>query len=314
MLLALAFIPVLLLIHALRPKPSRIEVTGLYLWQEVLKERSVHVRFKRFRRNLPLLLQILIVILTSLAMAGPVRLYATSQEGDMILVVDTSASMKTRAGNATRFDLAKEKAIDLIDRRSSGRRVLIIEAGRKPVLNCGFLTDTKRLRQHIQDLQAADTSGSMEAAVYLALSFVDPKRNDTVYLVTDGAGGDLSALLKLHPLLKPIIVSGGENSVGITKFEFRQQPGRTTDFEILLEVKHFIPAPVECPIRISIGGSVIADTRIAFEGIEKKLLIFPYSGPVAGIARASVNIDDDFMIDNTAYLSFSPRKDIWVSI
>jgi len=38
-LLLLGLIPILILIHSLRPKPRQVEVTNLFLWQEALKER-----------------------------------------------------------------------------------------------------------------------------------------------------------------------------------------------------------------------------------------------------------------------------------
>ena len=118
---ALGLIPVLLLLHLLRPKPQQIDVTNLFIWQEILKERGQRVAFKRLRKNLPLLLQILLIILGTLALARPVWFYFSPQKGDMILVIDTSASMKTRLNSGTRFDLAREKSpgIDRPTRRST---------------------------------------------------------------------------------------------------------------------------------------------------------------------------------------------------
>ncbi len=145
MLITLGAIPVLILIHALKPKPRRIDVTNLFLWQEVLKERSSHLTFERVKKNLPLLLQILMVILAALALARPTWMVFTAKQGNMILVIDTSASMKTKSGHesgpGTRFDLAREKAFELIERREPDQKMLIVEAGSKPVVKTGFLDD-----------------------------------------------------------------------------------------------------------------------------------------------------------------------------
>ncbi len=98
---ALSLIPMLILLHLLRPKPQQIEVTNLFLWQEILKERGQRVAFKHLRKNPPLLLQILLVILGVLALARPIWFYFSSKKGEMILVIDTSASMKTRLSSGT---------------------------------------------------------------------------------------------------------------------------------------------------------------------------------------------------------------------
>ncbi len=72
--LLLGLIPVLILIHSLKPKPGLVPVTNLFLWQAVLKEKKGGIRIERLTRNLSLLLQILAVILASRALGGPVWL------------------------------------------------------------------------------------------------------------------------------------------------------------------------------------------------------------------------------------------------
>jgi hypothetical protein len=312
MLIALGLIPVLLLIHALRPKPKQVDVTNLFLWQEILRERGGSMTLKRIKNNLPLLFQILIVILGALALARPVWWYFTQHKGDMILVVDTSASMKTQVASDTRFDLAKEKALELIDQRENNQKILIIEAGSEPILKSGFLEDTTQARNLVKSIKPSDAPGTLEKAIYLALSFVDPAEDDTIYLITDGAGSDFLKLLQIHHKITPIIVSGGEKNIGITKFEFRQDLDYYNVYEIMLEVKNFTTDPIECPIHLSIDGTTIVDTQITFDALEEQLLIFPYSGLITGIAKAELEIKDDFTVDNAAYLSLNTSKDIWV--
>lgn len=312
MLAVLGIIPVLILIHFLQPKPKPIEVTNLFLWQELLSERTRNISLKQLKKTLPLLFQILLVILAALALASPVWLYFTPKKGDLILIVDTSASMKTKRTSGTRFDLAREKTLELIDQKEGNQKVLLIEAGSEPTLKSGFLEDPTQAKDLVKSLEPSDVPGKLEKAIYLALSFVDPSKDDTIYLVTDGAGCDFSRLLQIHPKIVPILISGGEKNIGITKFEFRQEIDYQDQYEIMVEVKNFTPDPIDCPIRLSIDKFTIVDTRIALEALEKKLLVFPYSGLITGIARAELDIDDDFSVDNAAYLSFSTSKDIWV--
>ena len=70
MLITLGLIPILILIHTLKPKPKQVEVSNFFLWQAVLKERSRNLSFERLQRNLPLILQIALVILAALALAN----------------------------------------------------------------------------------------------------------------------------------------------------------------------------------------------------------------------------------------------------
>jgi hypothetical protein len=80
----------------------------------------------------------------------------------------------------------------------------------------------------------------------------------------------------------------------------------------MLEIKNFNPTRIECPVLLAIDNAIIFDNAITLDAYEKKLLIFPYSGLITGIAKAILEIDDDFAIDNHAFLSLNASKDIWV--
>lgn len=51
MLAVLGLIPILLLIHTLKPKPRQVDVSNLFLWQEVLRERSSQLTFERLKKE-----------------------------------------------------------------------------------------------------------------------------------------------------------------------------------------------------------------------------------------------------------------------
>ena len=314
MLMLLGLIPVLILIHTLKPKPTEIEVTNLFLWQEVLKERSRNITLKRLMKNLPLLLQILIVILAAVALAKPVWTYLVAQKGDMVFIVDTSASMRTQTASGNRLDKAKQQATALIDDGSDDQKILIIEAGSEPQIQSGFVESKSRAKEIINSLMVTDAPGNIEKAVYLALSFVDPSKEDVIYLVTDGAGTrtDIKRVLQAHPQIVPVGITGGGANMGITKFEFRQEMLRKNHYEIMLEVKNFSKDAIACPVQLSIDKTAIFNTRLNFEAFEKKLLIFPYSGLITGMAKARLDIDDALAADNRAYLSLNTTQDVWV--
>jgi Ca-activated chloride channel family protein len=311
-LLLLGIIPILILIHSLRPKPKQVEVTNLFLWRQAIKEKRGGLRIKKLTNNLPLLFQILAVILASIALANPVWTYTSHVKGDTIVVLDTSASMKTRTASGVRFDQARKEALRLIDELPGESRMLIIEASSNPILRSPFSDDKKRLKQVIEDIQPSDVPGQIEKAFYLALSFVDPERDDLTYIITDGAGGDLEKLPRTHQMVRTVLVSGGEKNIGITKFEFRQELDLEDQYEILLEVKNFNPHPVLCPIRLTLDEKIVIKKTIGLKALEKKLLIFPHSGLTTGVAQATLELNDDFPIDNNAYAVLNASNDIWV--
>ncbi len=311
-LLLLGLIPILILIHSLKPRPQMVEVTSLFLWEEALRERSGGFRIHRIIRNLPLLLQILAVLLAVLALANPIVPYRSVLQGDVILVLDTSASMRTVGPMGIRFDMAKREALKLIDQIPEGRKMLVLEAGSKPGLKSPFSGDRKRLKQVIQSIQPTDAPGDMKKALYLAMSFMDPERNDKVLFITDGASQDFERGGRLHSRMEPVLIPGGSQNVGITKFEFRRCLGNQERYEILLEIKNFNPNAILCPLRLSLDGKTLLTRTVGLKAGEKKLLIFPYSGLMVGVAEVILDLEDDFPTDNRARAVLRSSEDIWV--
>ena len=58
----LAFVPVLLVLHALRYRRRDVQVSTLFLWESVAREAQGSLGLRRLVQNLPLLLQILLVL------------------------------------------------------------------------------------------------------------------------------------------------------------------------------------------------------------------------------------------------------------
>ena len=309
----LGFIPLLIIIHNLRSRPKQLIVTNLFIWREIISERNRGLRLRYLIwRNLPLLLQILIIILLSLALAKPVSLVGSQQNGDIILVLDTSASMKTLTESGTRFDRAKVEALKIVDQLSSERNTLIIEAGNEPKIVSGFSSDKSRLRDIIDQSQPTDAPGNVLKAIDVAFSFVDPVKDDRVVLISDESSRRLEDVSFMHQTISPILITGGENNVGITKLEFRQRFDSEDAYEILLEVKNFNPHPILCPVHLTLDGTTIFRETLGLTSFEKRLIIVPYSGLFAGTIEARLQIDDDFPIDNSAYSVLSESQDIWV--
>src|SRR5688572_31752218 len=141
-LLSLVAIPILLALHLLRPRRRRVVVSTTTLWQAALREREQAHGFRRLLRNLSLLLLLAAALALGLALGGPQWPASAGAAGDTVLVLDVSASMKTRSGlGTTRFDQALAEAARLVDALPRDGRMLVMTSGRQAVLRTGFESD-----------------------------------------------------------------------------------------------------------------------------------------------------------------------------
>jgi hypothetical protein len=94
---ALGFIALaipIIIFYMLRLRRQPAPISSLLLWQRVLQDHEANAPWQRVRRNLLLLLQLLLLALLVLALARPFRTVEAKVQGNIILLIDASASMQ----------------------------------------------------------------------------------------------------------------------------------------------------------------------------------------------------------------------------
>src|ERR1041384_3249060 len=82
----------LIVFYFLKLKRPRLELPSLALWRQVISDQRVNSPFQKFRRNLLLLLQILLLSLLVLAAMQPYWRGDLADAKYLPILIDTSAS------------------------------------------------------------------------------------------------------------------------------------------------------------------------------------------------------------------------------
>ena len=98
---------------------------------------------------------VLLAVVVSVALADPRWVTRAVEDEDVVGVLDASASMQTRDGLGSRFDRARDAALELVTRLPSAARVLVMTSAREPRLRSGFLSCLLALRLRGQMLAFA---------------------------------------------------------------------------------------------------------------------------------------------------------------
>ena len=312
----LAFVPVLLVLHALRYRRREVRVSTLFLWESVAREAQGSLGLRRLVQNLPLLLQILLVCLLAAALAEPSLTGQAVPSRDVVLVLDVSASMQTRTGQGTRFDQAREHALQVLQDLPAGRQMAVITAGRQPRVAAFFNSEKALLRQTLRDLEASDAIGNMREALFLALSLTQGSGSHEIVIIGDGAYPRIAELTQLRQQLghqlRHIRVDGGDTNVGITRFAFRQAPDADGLYEVLLTVKNFSPQPVTTPLRLSMPPQETLERQLDLQPGQEDVIVSTVAGPLDGVAEAELALDDDLALDNRAYGVAASPAQTWI--
>jgi hypothetical protein len=299
-LLSLLAIPLLIALHMLRPRRRRIVVSTATLWQAALKDREPRVGLRTLLRNLSLLLLLASALVLGFALAGPQWLTRASEGADTVLVLDVSASMKTRSGiGKTRFDLALAEAAGIVDGLPRQGRMLVMTSGRKALLRTGFEADRELLRRALGELRPRDEAGRPREALALALSLLRGRAQGRIIFVTDGAF-DPDVDPGSPQVVFRIVGAPGRN-VAITRFDFRQEITSEDRFQVLMTVRNYTDAPVAVPASISVDDQVLFRRSLALAARAEGTLVLPFTGRARGQAVGRIEVDDDLPADNQAF-------------
>src|SRR4030095_6333019 len=88
-------IPIILL-YMLKLRRKQVQVSSTFLWEQLLREQQANAPWEKIKRNLLLLLQLLILAALVIALARPAIAVSTVASGSVIVLLDASASMNAR--------------------------------------------------------------------------------------------------------------------------------------------------------------------------------------------------------------------------
>jgi hypothetical protein len=234
--LALAGLPVLL--HFLiRQKPKTLLFPAFRFLMQ--KQRS-NTRNLRLRHLLLLALRVALIVLLCFALSRPRLFYDSVGLGHlnaekplaMVLVFDTSPSMDYKHGETSRLDLAKKRALELLEPLSPDCRVLILETDTDQNAQAEFLPSLDKARQRIQSLAIRPESIAVNRVVEEAMRRFERWDEPLAYQIPKfvcvfsdrtKASWDSSASVKQHDEVKVLYFDVGIDEpadLAITHVEF----------------------------------------------------------------------------------------------
>jgi Ca-activated chloride channel family protein len=186
-LLGLLFIPAVLAMYLLKLRRDERPVSSTLLWQRLVADVEANAPWQRLRRSLLLLLQLLLVAVLAVLAARPFMERTAGLARDLVLVIDTSASMAAVDIPPSRIEAAKAAAIDALRDLPAGGQVSVIAAGRTARVVINGTTDLGRVRAAIESVEASPAVGDLDDALRLADALASRSTDAEILVATDAA-------------------------------------------------------------------------------------------------------------------------------
>lgn len=178
-------VPILIIIYIIKSKYTERTVTSTFLWtlsEKFLKKRRP---IDRVTGIISLILQILAVVLISLALAHPI-IVLPDAASEYCFIVDASGSMNMAdEGEKTRFEVAKDEVARRIDEAENGSVFSLITVGDSTQVVFEKTSSKKQALELLDEIEVSYSKEQYTDALMTAQRYFDENPGILTYLVTD---------------------------------------------------------------------------------------------------------------------------------
>jgi hypothetical protein len=331
--LAAAAIPLVLhLLNQRRQQP--VQWAAMQLLLQVVEKESRRMRFEQL---LLLILRMLILVVLAIALARPFLAGGGDEGGATarapqlwIIAIDMSYSMDYRQDGTSRFELARQLALDALEEAQTGDAFSLVGLGDPAQAVIGAPTfDVEGFRGELRRMEPVDTGLDLSSALTLIQDIagmaaeypqLTPRAKVLIYsdLGWDGWQGAvegvertrLQQLRNKHEVEIESVASDEVNNVYIKAMRFsthRALVGNTVGIDIT--VASAGASVTMMPVRVELDEQTVAsDTVDLAEGEERVVRLQFVPRSLGSFALAAVLPDDRLNVDNRRYQILEVRE------
>jgi Ca-activated chloride channel family protein len=287
----------IILLYMLRLRRREVLVSSTLLWQKLLRDREANAPWQKLRRNLLLILQLLILAALVLALARPFLPVPSIVSGSVVVLLDGSASMQATDVEPTRFEAAKAEAGRLINDLGGSSQMTLIKVGQTPAVLASATGDRSILRRALAAAQPDSAPADWAAAFALATGAAQGFRDARIILISDGGLPNDLPPLPAESIFIPIGASG--ENLAITALATRETDAGP---QLFASVANEGLLDREALLSLTLDGTLFDSRRITVPAGSNANVTWELPEGTATIeARLSDHEGDFLPLDDTAW-------------
>ena len=300
-LFLLLTIPPVIMLYILKRKYKEEVISSSLLWREVYKNTRANTPWEKFKNNIMLLLQIIIILSTILALMSPFMSIGGKSYKNVIMVIDNTASMNTIYDDSnSRLEQGKTLAKEYLNSTKDGTNTYIIsyDGTSNLLLNGDFIKSNAA--SIIDKISASYSSGDISDVV----SFVKA--------IGDGIGEEYEALIftdkqvaisDINGRIVYLGNSGLNASVDNVSHKFVDDK-----VKVIANVTNNGDSLYEGDFSLYNGEELVAVEGVTLQVGESKTLSFQLDSLNSDYLKGELSRKDILMEDNTYYHVVNENK------
>lgn len=330
----LASIPLgIVLLYFLKLRRQPVTVPSTFLWRKSIEDLHVNSLLQRLKTNPLLWLQLLAILLATIALLRPGFHDVGRSESRRIFLLDASASMQATdvPGFANRFEQARHLIGNEIDAMSDQDVAMLMTVSDRVDVLQAFTSDRRRLRESLASASVTNRPINIKAAIRAAEGLSNPRRggdepktdesasaeqaanvttaNSQLVLYSDGGFEDLTSvdLSQLNPSYVRIGGNVVEN-LAVIAFSAQRREGASDELEVFATIANLGNTESASTVSLRLSDELVDADEVVLKPGEEKGLSFQLAD--ADLVRLSLTLDaaDQLLIDNKAYATVAPTR------
>jgi hypothetical protein len=219
-LLAGLAIPIILL-YMLKLRRKQVQVSSTFLWIQLLRDQQANAPWQKLKRNLLLILQLLILAALVIAIARPAIQVPAVASGSVIVLLDASASMNATDVGPSRFEEARRSVEALIAGLTGASSMTLILVADAPQTLISAETDPSLLRQALDEAQVTQGQANWPAAFALAAGAARSNQEKTTIVIVSDGGLPEAGLPALPGEVRYVPIGESQDNLAISALALR---------------------------------------------------------------------------------------------
>jgi len=300
-----ALSPLIIILYFLKLKREELTVSSTLLWLQSIQDLRVNAPFQRLRRNILLLLQLLILLIVVLALSRPLMNLEEKDGRKIIVLIDASASMSATDVSGSRLEEAKKGAIDLVENMLKGDQMSVVLFAAQASVLSPFTSDKPKLTSLIQGLKIQETETQLQEALTIAFSLAraraESESSAEIHLFSDGRFSDTAKFSSQDVEVKFHSIGKSSRNVGLVALDVGYATGPSAATEIFFSIENFDVVDAEAEVEFHFNDQLIGAKRIQLDPALRYSGLAPTTGNQEGILEIKITGEDALNVDNTGY-------------
>lgn len=305
------------LLYLLDRSKQRLKVSTLRFWTPAL-EPAVERQRKRIQQPWSMLLQLISLLLLLLAIAQ-LRWGSPDQASrDHVLVLDTSAWMAARVGNATLMDQARTNAKAWLKSLPGPDRVMLVRADATAIPVTAFESKRSVIERAIDESRPSASALRLESAMRLAESIERQHARARGEIAYAGAGRVAAdeSVSWTGPAAnwRVLPVRGKVENAGIRRIGVRRAPNDPGQWQVFVSVRNYGAVARRVPLEVRYGGAAWATRQLTIAPGGEQETSFDYRAKAGGLLEARLIGRDALSEDDRAILELPGETRLTVTV